>query len=215
MNFIVLGPQASGKGAQAELLAKKLGFAHLEMGEVLREIAKQKTSLGEKINQIIYQQGTLVPDSVIKKVANSWLDKVKTSKGIVFDGYPRKLSQYQDLEKILTERGTKINKVIHLKVIEMTSIKRISSRRVCPKCDKEYNLVTRPPKKDKLCDFCQVKLVLRQDDKPKIVKKRLETYHRLTEPLINYVRQQGILIEIDGERPIEVIHQEIMKRLNQ
>ena len=215
MNFIVLGPQASGKGTQAELLAKELGLDYLEMGEVLREIAKQKTPFGKKINQIMHQQGVLVPSSIIKKVVNSWLDKVKAGKGIVFDGYPRKVSQYQDLEGILAKRKTKIDKVIYLKVSEMTSIKRISSRRVCPKCDKEYNLITKPPKKDKLCDLCQVKLVLRQDDKPKIVKKRLETYHRLTEPLINQVRQQGILIEIDGERPVEVIHQEIRERLNQ
>lgn len=215
MNIVVLGLPASGKGTQAELLANKLGLYYLEMGEVLREIAKEKTSLGKEVNRIVYQEGGLVPDKAMRQIVGKLLAEIKPDKGIVFDGYPRKLSQYQDLEKMLANRGAKIDKVFFLKVSRETIIKRISSRRVCPRCDSEYNLITRPPKKNKLCDQCQVKLIQRQDDKPGIVKKRLETYRRLTIPMIKHVRQQGILEEVDGERPIEVIHQDIMNRLEQ
>jgi len=213
MNLVVLGLPASGKGTQAELLADKLGLYYLEMGEVLRKIAKEKTPLGKEVNRIVYQEGGLVPDEAMRQIVGKLLTEIKPEKGIVFDGYPRKLSQYQDLEKMLANRGTKINKVFFLKVSRETIIKRISSRRVCPRCDSEYNLITRPPKKDELCDQCRVKLIQRQDDKSEIVKKRLETYRRLTIPMIKHVRQQGILEEVDGERPIEVIYQDIIDRL--
>lgn len=215
MNIVVLGLPASGKGTQAELLAKKLGLYYLEMGEVLREIAKEKTPLGKEVNRIVYQEGGLVPDKAMRQIVGKILAGIKFDKGIVFDGYPRKLSQYQDLEKMLANRGNKIDRVFFLKVSQETIIKRISSRRVCPRCDSEYNLITRPPKKGELCDQCQVKLIQRQDDKPEIVKKRLETYRRLTIPMIEYVRQQGILEEIDGERSIEVIYQDLLGRLKQ
>lgn len=213
MNFVVLGLPASGKGTQAELLAKKLGLYYLEMGEVLRKIAKEKTPLGKEVNRIIYQEGGLVPGKAMRQIVGKLLAEIKSDKGIVFDGYPRKLSQYQDLKKMLANWGTKINKVFFLKVSRETVIKRISSRRVCPRCDSEYNLITRPPRKDELCDKCQVKLIQRQDDKEEIVKKRLETYRRVTIPMLRHIRQQGILIEINGERTIEVIHQDIMDRL--
>ncbi len=215
MNIIILGQPASGKGTQAELLAKKLQLAYLEMGDVLREIVKEKTPFGKKIDRIMHQKGVLVSDAIIKKVASDWLDKREALKGIVFDGYPRKLSQYQDLEEMLEARGMKIDKVIYLDVSDDTSVKRIDSRRVCSQCDAEYNLITKPPRKNQLCDQCQVKLNQRKDDKPEVVKKRLKVYHQLTEPLINYVRRKGILMEVDGERSIRAIHQDIMARLKQ
>lgn len=215
MNIVVLGQPASGKGTQAELLTKKLQLAYLEMGDVLREVTKKKTPFSKKIDWIMHKKGVLVSDAIIKKVASDWLDKREALKGIVFDGYPRKLSQYQDLEEMLEVRGMKIDKVIYLDVSDEISIKRIESRRICSRCDAEYNLITKPPRKSQLCDQCQVRLSQRQDDKPEVVKKRLKVYHQLTEPLIDYVRQQRILIEIDGERPIEAIHQDIMDRLKQ
>lgn len=213
MNIIVLGTPASGKGAQAELLAKKLDFRHVEIGDVLREVAKKKTPQGKKINRIMHQRGTLVPDEIMRKIVKGLLDETKIKKGVVFDGYPRKLSQYRDLEKMLTKRGKRIDKVIFLKVSKKIATGRIKSRRVCPKCDQEYNLVTRPPKKDELCNQCQIKLVQRQDDRPEVVKKRFEVYLQLTKPLVKYVRKQGIFMTIDGERSIREIHQDILTRL--
>ncbi len=213
MNLVFLGSPASGKGTQAELVAKKLNLQYFEAGDILREIAKEKTSLGQEVDRIMNQEGELLPDEIVNQVVSQWLAKTEARRGIVFDGYPRKLSQYQALRRMLTEKNTKVDKVIFLKVSQETSIRRISSRRVCPKCDGEYNLVTEKPKKDELCDQCQVGLVQREDDKPEVVKKRLEVYQQITQPLVDHIRQQKILMEVDGERPIEEIHQDVMERL--
>jgi len=213
MNIIVLGPQASGKGTQAGLLAKKLGLQHLELGGILREKTKEKSALAKEIDLIMNKKGILVPDPIVKQITSEWIDKHGIERGIVFDGPPRNITQYQDIEEILAGRKEKIDKVIYLKVSRETSIKRIVSRRVCPQCDREYNLITKPPLRDELCDQCKKKLVQRQDDTPEVVNKRLAVYSQLTEPLIEYIRNQGILEEVDGERPIEVIHQDILARL--
>jgi len=215
MNIIFLGPPASGKGTQAELIAKELDLQYFEAGDVLREIAEEKTPLGQEIDRIMNQEGKLLPDQIMDQVAAQWLAKTKIKKGVVFDGYPRKLSQYPTLQKMLAEKGEKINKVIYLEVSEQTSIKRISSRRVCPQCDAEYNLLTKRPKENELCDQCQKKLIQREDDAPAVVKERLKTYYQLTQPLIGFIRKQGILIEVDGERPIKVIYQDVLNRLKQ
>lgn len=213
MNLIILGPQGSGKGTQAELLAKKLGSHYLEMGDILREEIESGSALGKKLDEIVNKKGGLAPDQIIAKTARSWLDKKNLKKGVIFDGYPRNLVQHRLLKKFLAERGLKIDQVIFLNVCEKTTLRRLSSRRVCPQCDYEYNLVTKPPKNDQFCDRCQVKLIQRQDDKPQVIKKRLAVYRQSTKPLINFIRQEGILMEVDGEASIEAIHQEIIKRL--
>ena len=213
MNIVIIGPPGSGKGTQAKLLVERLDAHYFQSGEILRRKAKEKTPLGRKIDRLINQAGQLVSDQLMAEIVNDWLDRVGVEKGIVFDGYPRQISQYQTLTKILASRGTEIDKVIYLKVSQKTAGQRLAARRVCPRCGRGYNLLTRPPKEDQLCDCCQVELIQRQDDTPSVIKTRLETYHRLTQPLVAFLRQRGILIEIDGERSIEAIHQEIMKQI--
>lgn len=213
MNIIFLGPPGSGKGTQAKLLVKKLNYQYFESGDILRTKAQEKSPLGQEIDRIIHHEGGYVSDQIMEEIVSSWLAKLETDKGIVFDGFPRILSQYQTLEKLLSERKKKVDKVIYLKLSSEETIRRLSARRICSQCDLEFNLVTKPPKKDELCDQCQKKLIQRGDDMPQLIKVRLETYERLTQPLVDFVRQQGILEEIDGERPIETIHQEILARL--
>lgn len=215
MNLLFLGPPASGKGTQAELIAKNLNLQYFEAGEVLREIAEKKTSLAQEIDRIMHKEGGLLPDEIMNQLVSQWLAGKDVKKGVVFDGYPRKLTQYYALQRMLAEKNAKVDKVIYLKVSQEVSIKRISSRRICPECDGEYNLITEKPKKDELCDQCRVRLIQREDDKPAVVKKRLEVYQQITEILVEHIRKQGILMEIDGERPIEAIHQDIMNRLEQ
>ncbi len=213
MILLFLGPPGSGKGTQAKLMVKKLKAEYFESGDILREKAQEKNALGQEIDQIIHQEGKYVPDEMMKKIVSGWLTENKLEQGIIFDGFPRTLEQYRDLQKILTEKGKEIEKVVYLKVSKQESVRRLSARRICPQCDLEFNLITKPPKKDELCDQCQRKLVQRKDDSPEIIKKRLETYYQLTKPLVEFVRQEGILEEVDGERPIKVIHQEIVNRL--
>jgi adenylate kinase len=215
MNLLFLGPPASGKGTQAELVAKAFHLFYFEAGEVLREKVKGKSSLAQKIDQVMNQEGKLVPVEIMNRVVEEWLRGRDLSHGVVFDGFPRKLSQYLVLEKMLAKKKAKIDRAIFLKVSQAVSIKRISSRRVCPQCDAEYNLVTNKPKKDELCDRCQLQLKQRQDDQPEVVKRRLIIYQQNIQPLIAYLRQKDLLLEIDGERPIKTIHQEIMRRLQQ
>ncbi len=213
MKIIFLGPPGSGKGTQAKLMAKKLQAQYFESGDVLREKAKEKSALGQEIDRLLNQEGKYVPDEMMKAIVSDWLSKANLDEEMVFDGYPRTKDQYLVFQEMLVAKGVKIDKVIYLRVNEKEVIKRLSARRICSQCDLEFNLVTKLPKKDELCDQCQEKLIQRQDDAPEIIKKRLEIYNQLTKPLVEFVRQQGILEEVDGERPIEVIHQDILARL--
>ena len=213
MNIIFLGPPGSGKGTQAKLIVKKLNLQYFESGDILREKAQERNALGQEIDRIIHQEGKYMSDKMMAEIVRGWINEAKLEPGIIFDGFPRTLDQYQDFQKVLTEKGSEIDQVIYLKVSEEESIRRLSARRICPQCDLEFNLVTKPPKKDELCDQCQKKLIQRKDDAPGIIKKRLQTYYQLTSPLIESVRQQGILEEVDGERSINEIHQDIFERI--
>lgn len=213
MIIVFLGPPGSGKGTQAKLLSQKLGSFYFEAGKILRQLATKKTKIGRKINKIINQKGALVPDEIMSWVLEDFLKDKNLKKGIIFDGFPRSLNQYQILKKNLEEKNLKIDKVFYLKTKEKTVVFRLSQRRICPKCGFEYNLVTRPPKKDEICDFCQIKLIQRTDDTPEVIRARFKTFKTQTTPIIKLARKQGILEELNGEEEILKIHKEILKRI--
>jgi adenylate kinase len=212
MNLIILGPQASGKGTQAQLLAKKMNLFLLEMGDACRELAAQKTPLGQEVANFI-NQGKLVPDGVIIKILRDFLNEKNLKKGVLFDGFPRKLEQAKILENELKKWQSRIDRVIFLKVSLKESLRRLSGRRVCPRCDRNYNLRTMPPKKAGICDQCGAPLIVRADETEKAIKQRLALYQQETLPVIEYYRRKGILLEVDGERAIELIHEDILKKL--
>lgn len=212
MNLIVIGPQGSGKGEQATRLAREFDLVYLNMGDILRGIAKEDSDRGRIVNEMISVKGKLVPDEFTFKVLRETLEKKASKKGFVFDGYPRTLAQLEKFEAYLTQKGEKIDRVFYLKVSPETSIKRLSSRRICEKCGEVYNLVTDPPKKEGVCNRCKGKLIRRADDKPGVIQKRLEQYQEQTQPLMAYFEKKGILEKIDGERPIEEVFEEIKER---
>jgi adenylate kinase len=212
MNLIILGPQGSGKGTQAKLLVSKLGLVYLEMGEVLRELASKKTSLGEKIASF-QSQGKLVTDEIIAEVLKSFLTEENFKKGILFDGFPRTLPQANLLEDELQNHQVKIDKVIFLNISSQESLRRLKARRICPTCGANYNLVTMPPKNGELCDQCGSQLITRSDETDEAIKERLGVYQRETLPLIEIYRQKGILSEVNGEQSVGTIHLEILKNL--
>jgi adenylate kinase len=212
MNIVILGPQASGKGTQADLLVKKYGLFYLEMGQILRDLVEKKDKEGEKIASFI-NQGHLVPDEMIMEVLGRFLTPANLQKGILFDGFPRNLSQAEIFQKELEKYQAKIDKVIFLKISTQESLKRLSGRRHCSCCGRDYNLVTMPPKQGEICDDDGCRLVAREDETPEDIKQRLSVYQRETLPVIDFYRQEGILLEVDGERSIEAIHQEILKGL--
>lgn len=212
MNLIIAGPQGSGKGTQAELLAQKFGLVHVETGQVFRQLAEQKTPLGKKI-AILLKEGKIISDRLTFGLIDPFLTKKNLDKGIIFDGFPRRLSQIKWLDKKTVKKGSQIDRLLFLKISREESIRRLSSRRICPKCGRNFNLVTAPPKKDELCDDCQLKLITREDETPIAVAKRLSLFRRRTAPMVKYYKQMGKVIEIDGKQPPQKVFQDILEAL--
>ena len=212
MNVILLGPQGSGKGTQAELLVQKYGLNYVEMGKILRSIAESDNTYAGIVKETI-DKGELVPDEYVRLIAWDHINKQDKEKGFWFDGYPRSLEQFEYLEDMLRKFGKKIDWVIYLYISPEESIRRLSARRICEKCGEIFNLVTNPPKNPEICDKCGGKLTQREDDQPGAIKRRLELFNERTKPILEKARQENILMEVNGERPIEQIHEEIVSRL--
>ena len=206
MNIVIMGPQGSGKGTQTELLIGKFGLQHFEAGKILRSIAASDNQYAEGVKTAL-NSGNLVPDELVRLIAWDYINKHKNG-GVIFDGYPRSVAQYEQLKDMLARFGQKIDHVIDIEISENESVRRLSARRQCAVCGEIYNLITAPP----TCNHNQ--LVQREDDKPEAIKKRLEIYYQQSRPVFERVMAEGIGIEINGDQPIEVIHEEIMQKLN-
>lgn len=201
MNIIFLGPQGSGKGTQAKVLAEKFGLFYLSTGEMFREIQKTNQEIAEMMNS-----GVLIPDELVIKYLFEYLESKKIYDNLVIDGTPRSVFQYEEINKWFATKGTKFNLAILLQISRAESIKRLSSRRQDKNTGKIYNLLTNPPGADvKAEDLTQ-----REDDTPVAIGKRLDEYEEKTKPLIDVLREDGILVEVDGERPIDEIQQDLL-----
>lgn len=212
MILFIAGPQGSGKGTQAKLLVERFGLLHIEVGNLLREKAEEDSSLGEKIAFYI-NKGAMVPDKITFFLVNQLLTGQNLKKGIIFDGFPRRLTQLFWLEKQLKAKNSSLDHLIYLTLSKKESVRRLSGRRICPKCNRNYNLVTMPPKNDELCDECQIPLVSRADETKEAIEKRLLNYQRRTKPMISYLKEKGKVIEIDGSPSVEKISAAILKKL--
>lgn len=204
MNIIILGPQGSGKGTQARLLAEKFGLFYLESGEFLREVAKRDP----KIDRIINKEGRLVDDTTIFNLIQARLnEKAPLLDNILLDGYPRSVEQHRLLKDFLGTKGQKINHAILLEIGEKETIRRLSARRMDTLSGKVYNLITNPPGPE----VDTKNLVQRPDDTPELILRRLEQYNDTTKPLTEVFQKEGILRKVDGERPIETIASDLQK----
>jgi adenylate kinase len=212
MNLIILGPQGSGKGTQAKLLAEKFNLFHLEMGNVMRTKAGEKTPLGEEISGLI-NKGMIVPDEITFSLVQNYLTEENLRKGLIFDGFPRRITQGTWLDAELTKHGTQIDHLIYLELSKEESLKRLSGRRHCPKCNRNYNLITMPPKNDEICDDCQIKLITRDDETPEAIAQRLENFQNSTYPVVEYYEKQNKVIRINGEASVEAVFAEILGAL--
>lgn len=204
-NIIIMGPQGSGKGTQADILSQKLSIPHVSTGEIFRENIKNQTELGKKIDSIV-KSGALVPDEITNEITKERLELPDCANGFILDGFPRNLVQAEFLDKIKT-----ISLVLEIFVDDEEAIKRITQRRTCLKCQKIYHLTYNPPKNDEICDLCGQKLIVREDDKKESVKRRLAIYHEQTKPLIDYYKAKNIYQKIDGAPPIPEVTAQIMK----
>jgi adenylate kinase len=212
MNLVILGPQGSGKGTQAEMLADKYGYNYIEMGKILRSVANSDNKYAQVVREAM-NRGVLVPDEFFRLILWDHVKKSDKAKGFIFDGFPRSHPQYEQLIDMLMKFGEKLDKMILITISEEETIRRLSARRTCKKCGRVFNLLTNKPHKDNKCDECGGDLYQREDDKEEAIKKRLETYEKETSGVIEEGRKAKILLEINGERPIEEIYKEIVEKL--
>ena len=197
LNIVIFGAPGSGKGTQSELIIKEYGLDHISTGDVLRSEMKNETELG-KIAKDYIEKGQLVPDELIVDMLAKVLDSKVNSKGVIFDGFPRTIAQAEALDKALSAIGDSVDYAINVEVPDENIIERMSGRRACVGCGATYHIVYNPTKVEGKCDACGADLILRDDDKPETVEKRLNVYHEQTQPLIDYYKAKGILKEVDG-----------------
>ncbi len=197
MKIIMLGAPGAGKGTQAKRIAEKFGIPHISTGDIFRANIKNGTELGKEAKKYM-DEGQLVPDELTVRLL---LDRVKDddcSKGYVLDGFPRTIPQAEVLDSELTKLNEKVDYAIDVDVPDENIVRRMSGRRACLKCGATYHLEYLKPEKEGICDKCGSELVLRDDDKPETVNKRLKVYHEQTQPLIDYYSKKQILHTVDG-----------------
>lgn len=204
VKIIMLGAPGAGKGTQAKKVAAKYDIPHISTGDIFRANIKEGTELGKKA-QGYMDQGLLVPDELVIDLVVDRLTWEDATKGYVLDGFPRSIPQAEALSKALDEKGEKVDYAIDIEIPDQNIIERMGGRRACVSCGATYHIVNIPPKKEGICDTCGADLILRDDDKPETVKKRLDVYHTQTQPLIDYYKNEGVLREIDGTLSMDAV----------
>lgn len=198
-NLILLAVQGAGKGTLAKALKEKYGYAHISMGDILRERASVGDELGNKIKEMI-DNGIFVPNDIIYEAVEYKISQPECDNGYILDGFPRNLEQAEGYDKILSKIGKDIGIVINLTIPNELLKQRIIGRRMCKDCGAIYNIYsdTMKPQKDGICDKCNGQLYQRADDNEEAMKTRVDTYFKVTEPVIDYYKQKGIIYEIDS-----------------
>jgi adenylate kinase len=204
----MLGAPGAGKGTQAKKIAEKYQIPHISTGDIFRSNIKEGTELGRKAKEYM-DQGALVPDELTIGMLMDRIQNGDCEKGYVLDGFPRTIPQAESLKKALSGMGQKIDFAVNVDVPDETIINRMSGRRACIACGATYHVVYNPSKVTDVCDVCGEGLVLRDDDKPETVKKRLSVYHDQTQPLIEYYKEDGVLVNIDGTQDLNKVFSDI------
>ena len=197
MKIVMLGAPGAGKGTQAKMIASKYQIPHISTGDIFRANIKNGTELGKKAKSYM-DQGLLVPDELTVDLVIDRLANDDCKNGYILDGFPRTIPQAEALDAALAKLGEKMDYAIDVDVPDENIVSRMSGRRACTGCGATYHIVYNPSKKGDCCEVCGEKLILRDDDKPETVQKRLNVYHEQTQPLIDYYTKQGILKAVDG-----------------
>ena len=200
--IVLLGPPASGKGTQATRLHEIFDLPHVASGDLFRENLKNETELGKKAKEYM-DRGALVPDDVTIAMVMDRLSRPDCAAGAILDGFPRTIAQAEALDAALAEEGHEVCVVPYIAVPDEVLVERVAGRRLCPKCGRSYHVKFNPPEEPGICDEDGAELYQRDDDKPETVRKRLEVYWEQTSPLIDYYQEQGVLVEVDGDQPID------------
>ena len=214
MRIIMLGAPGAGKGTQAKKITSRYSIPHISTGDIFRANIKNGTELGNKAKAYM-DQGLLVPDELVVDLVVDRVKQDDCANGYVLDGFPRTIPQAEALDKALTEMGQTIDYAINVEVPDENIVQRMSGRRACVNCGATYHIEYAPTKKENVCDTCEGELILRDDDKPETVQKRLKVYHDQTQPLIDYYTEKDKLVEVDGTIDIEKVFDAIVKILGE
>lgn len=209
MKIVMLGAPGAGKGTQAIKIADKYGIPHISTGDIFRANIKGGTELGMKAKSYM-DKGELVPDEVTIGMLLNRISESDCEQGYVLDGFPRTIPQAESLTKALSDKGDRIDFALDINVPDENIVKRMSGRRACPKCGATYHIVYAAPKAENICDKCGSELIIRSDDKPETVQDRLDVYHKQTEPLIAYYKNEGVLREVDGTQDLEKVFEDVV-----
>ncbi|MDO4476150.1 MAG: adenylate kinase [Lachnospiraceae bacterium] len=210
MKIIMLGAPGAGKGTQAKMIAAKYEIPHISTGDIFRANIKNGTELGKKAKSYM-DQGLLVPDELTCDLVVDRISQDDCAKGYILDGFPRTIPQAEALDRALEARGEKMDYAIDVDVADEVIVNRMGGRRCCVNCGMTYHVEFNAPKTEDVCDSCGEKLILRDDDKPETVQKRLNVYHEQTQPLIDFYSGKGILKSVDGTMDMNDVFAAIVK----
>jgi len=214
MYLVLLGPPGAGKGTQAQVVSEKLNLVHVSSGDIFRENLKNQTELG-KTAQGYMERGELVPDEVTIAMIRERLARPDCKRGALLDGFPRTPAQAEALSRMIEDLGDRVALVPYISVPPEVLIERLSGRWTCRAQGHVYHQMYNPPKQDGVCDVDGSELYQREDDKPETVRRRIEVYMEQTSPLIEYYRGKGLLVELDGTQPIDVVTEALLAEINQ
>ena len=205
MRLVLLGPPGAGKGTHAQVLSKDLGIAHVSTGDMLREALRGATPLGLEAKATM-EKGLLVPDEVVIKLVKERLSRPDAKKGFILDGFPRTPEQARSLDETLRELGRPLELVLYFKTSLPVIIRRLSGRRVCGQCGKNYHVTNFRPKVDGVCDACGGGLVQRPDDREETIENRLKVYEAQTSPLVDYYEKRNMLTQVSGDLEVRELN---------
>ncbi len=212
MKLMIMGPPGAGKGTQAEVLVKELKITHISTGDMFRAAIKEGTDMGKKAKEYM-DKGQLVPDEVVVGMVKDRLSQSDCESGFLLDGFPRTLAQAEALSKTIDEMGIKLDGVINIDVPRERLLARLTGRRVCKQCGASYHVMFNPPQKDGVCNSCGGELYQRSDDNEETVNNRLDVYEAQTQPLIDYYKEKGLLLNVNGDQAIDKVLAEILNGL--
>lgn len=212
--LVLLGPPGAGKGTQAKKLAGRLKLPHVSSGDLFREHLRGETELGVKAKSYI-DRGDLVPDDVTIAMVRERLERPDCEGGAILDGFPRTPTQAEGLQEILGSFGSSLEAVLYIEVSEPELLKRLTGRRVCKAHGHIYHVGFNPPQVDGVCDIDGSELIQRDDDKEETVRNRIQVYWEQTAPLVDFYRDKGLLIEVDGEQPVEAVTDEMLAAIKE
>ena len=212
MNLLIMGPPGAGKGTQAEVLVKELKITHISTGDMFRNAIKEGTEMGKRAKEYM-DKGDLVPDQVVIGMVKDRLSQPDCRQGFLLDGFPRTVEQAKALDATLKELGIKLDGVVNIVVPLDKLMARLTGRRVCKGCGASYHVLFNPPQAEGRCNSCGGELYQRTDDNEESVGTRLKAYEDKTQPLIDYYRGQGVLLNINGDQEIKLVLEDILKTL--